>query len=128
MEKKVYHLLGGHAYSLDGELASTHIEEIFQVGTEKVNDQDVVETLLPKIIHLRHTSCHRRTTFRSGSLDCKKKTDQFHSKSCMSETRLVVEEHRTFEVPVEERMSGVEGAKESVSVQILWPRVGSWSP
>lgn len=37
-----HHLPCGHADGLGGELASTHVEKIFQAGAEKVDDQNVV--------------------------------------------------------------------------------------
>lgn len=37
-----HHLSCGHADSLGGELASTHVEEVFQAGTEEVDDQNIM--------------------------------------------------------------------------------------
>lgn len=53
---KLYHLLRGHAYGLDCELATTHVKEILKVRTEEVNDEDVVESLLSEIVYLRYAS------------------------------------------------------------------------
>lgn len=48
-----YHLLSNHDDSLDGELAVAVIEQVLQARTEKVNDQNVVEALLAKVINIR---------------------------------------------------------------------------
>lgn len=37
-----HHLPCGHADGLGGELASTHVEEVFQAGSEEVDDQNIV--------------------------------------------------------------------------------------
>jgi hypothetical protein len=52
-----YHLLCYHHDSLDGELSVAVIEEVLQAGAEKVNDEDVVETLLAKVVHIGDSSC-----------------------------------------------------------------------
>ena len=52
-----YHLFRRHADGLDGELAAAHVEEVLQVGPEKVDDEDVVEALLPEVVHLRDARC-----------------------------------------------------------------------
>ena len=49
-----HHLLRGHADRLDAELAAAHVEEVFEVGPEQVNDEDIVQTLLTKVVDLRN--------------------------------------------------------------------------
>jgi hypothetical protein len=50
-------LLRRHANSLDGELAAAEVEEVFQVRTQEVNDENIVETLLSKMVDLRNADC-----------------------------------------------------------------------
>jgi hypothetical protein len=50
-------LLRSHADGLDAELAATEVEEVFQVRTQEVNNEDVVETLLSEMVDLRNTDC-----------------------------------------------------------------------
>lgn len=52
-----YHLPGGHADGLDGEFPAAHVEEIFETGAQKVDDEDVVQALLTKVVDLRDTGC-----------------------------------------------------------------------
>ena len=52
-----YHLLCSHADSLDGELAPTHVEQVLQARPQKIDDEDVVQALLPKVVYLRDTGC-----------------------------------------------------------------------
>lgn len=47
-----YHLLCRHDDCLDGELAAAHVEEILEGRAEEINDEDVVQTLLAKVVHL----------------------------------------------------------------------------
>jgi hypothetical protein len=46
------HLFGDHDHRFDGEAASAVVEEVFERRTQQVNDQNVVKTLLAKIIHI----------------------------------------------------------------------------
>jgi hypothetical protein len=46
------HLSSSHAYGLDGKLATAHIKEVFQTRTKEVNDEDVVQALLAKVVDL----------------------------------------------------------------------------
>jgi len=50
-------LLRRHANSLDAELAAAEVEEVFQVRTQEVNDEDIMETLLSKMMDLRNAGC-----------------------------------------------------------------------
>lgn len=49
------HLLGGHDDGLDAKLAAAHVKEILKRRAEQVDDQNVVQTLLTKVVHLRNT-------------------------------------------------------------------------
>jgi hypothetical protein len=49
------HLFCGHTNGLDAELAAAEIEEVFQVRTQEVDDENVVEALLSKMVDLRNT-------------------------------------------------------------------------
>jgi len=52
--EKTNHLLCSHTNSLYAELAAAEVEEIFQVRTQEVNDENVVEALLSKMVDLRN--------------------------------------------------------------------------
>ena len=49
------HLFGGQADCLNREFSAAHVEEVFKVGPEEVNDEDIVETFLSEVMHLRDT-------------------------------------------------------------------------
>ena len=51
------HLLGDHDYSLDGELPVAVVEQILQTGAQQVDDQDVVQALLAKVVDIRDPGC-----------------------------------------------------------------------
>lgn len=55
-EKRSYHLFGDHHHSLDGESPVAMVEEIFQARAQEIDHQDVVQTFLPEIIHIRDAS------------------------------------------------------------------------
>ena len=57
--RRAYHLLGYHDNRLDGELPVAVVEQVLQTGTEEVDDQDVVEALLAKVIDIRDPGCTR---------------------------------------------------------------------
>ncbi len=40
---------------LDAELATAHVEEILERWTKQVDDENVVKTLLTKVVDLRNT-------------------------------------------------------------------------
>ena len=48
-----YHLLRYHDDSLDRELPVAVIKQVFQAGSEQVDDQDVVEPFLAEVIDVR---------------------------------------------------------------------------
>ena len=54
-ERCTHHLLRSHTDRLDGELAPAHVEQVLEVGAEEVNDKDIVESLLSKVVDLWHT-------------------------------------------------------------------------
>jgi len=35
-------LLSGHAHRLDSKLATTHVKQVFKIGTQKVDREDIV--------------------------------------------------------------------------------------
>ena len=53
------HLLGNHDHSLDGESAVAVVEEILQGRAKQVNDKNVVEAFLAKVIDIGNTSCEK---------------------------------------------------------------------
>jgi hypothetical protein len=56
-------LLCSHANGLDGELTTTHIKEILEVGPQEVNDEDIVEALLTKVVHLWYAGYAERREY-----------------------------------------------------------------
>lgn len=55
MPSRTHHLLRNHDTRLDGELSATHLKQILQAWSEEIDNQDVVETLLTKVVDLRDT-------------------------------------------------------------------------
>jgi hypothetical protein len=51
-----HHLSCSHADGLYRELPPAHIEKIFETGSKEVDDQDVVQTFLAKVVDLRDSS------------------------------------------------------------------------
>jgi len=51
------HLLGDHDHGLDREATSAVVEEVLERGSEQVNDKDVVEAFLTKVIDIGDASC-----------------------------------------------------------------------
>ena len=49
-----HHLLCCHAYRLNGELASTHVEEVLKIRTKQIDYEDIVESFLPEMVDLRN--------------------------------------------------------------------------
>lgn len=47
------HLLRGHARGLDAELATAHVKQVLQTGAEQVDNENVVQALLAKVVGLR---------------------------------------------------------------------------
>ena len=54
-----HHLSRGHTHGLDRELAPTHVEQILQTGPEQINDENVVQSFLSKMVYLRDTGYRR---------------------------------------------------------------------
>lgn len=44
------------------------VEKIFKRGTEKVDDEDVVQTLLTKVINIRDTGCDSVSCWRESDV------------------------------------------------------------
>lgn len=49
-------MLRDHDDSFHGELAVAVIEEVFQAGAEQIDDQDVVQTFLSKVVDVGDSS------------------------------------------------------------------------
>ena len=56
-KKKTDHLFRSHANGFDAEFAVAEVEEVFQVRAQEVNNEDVVKTLLTKMVDLRNADC-----------------------------------------------------------------------
>lgn len=54
-----HHLLSYHDNRFGGESPVAVVKEILQARTEQVDHQDVVQTLLAKVIDVRNASCGR---------------------------------------------------------------------
>lgn len=52
-----HHLFGCHYDSLDAELSPAHIKEVFQARPQQVDDQNIMQAFLSKIIDLGDTGC-----------------------------------------------------------------------
>lgn len=50
-----HHLLCGHHDGLDGEFAPAHVKEVLERWAKEVDDKDVVQSLLAKVVDLRNT-------------------------------------------------------------------------
>lgn len=55
-----HHLLSSHAHRLDGELATAHVEQILQVWSQEVDDENVVQAFLTEIMYLGNAGCTDR--------------------------------------------------------------------
>jgi hypothetical protein len=51
-----HHLSCSHADGLYRELLPVHVKKIFETGSEEVDDQDIVQTFLEKVVDLRDSS------------------------------------------------------------------------
>lgn len=54
--ERTYHLLGHHHNGLSGEPAVAVVKEILETGTEKVDNEDVVQALLAEVIDIGNAS------------------------------------------------------------------------
>ena len=52
-----YHLPGSHADGLEVKFSTAHVEQIFETRPQQVDDENVVQTLLSKMVNLRDTGC-----------------------------------------------------------------------
>lgn len=50
------HLLRNHHNRLDGEPSAAMIKKVFKRGTEEIDNEDVVETLLSKVVDVGNAS------------------------------------------------------------------------
>ncbi len=57
MESATHHLPRRHANGLHRELPSTHIEQVLQARAQEIDDEDVVQALLSKVVYLRDSGC-----------------------------------------------------------------------
>jgi hypothetical protein len=48
-------LFGDHDDGLDRESPSTSVEKVLKRGTEKIDDEDIVEAFLSEVINVRDT-------------------------------------------------------------------------
>jgi hypothetical protein len=74
-----YHLSCCHAHRLDREFAPAHVEQVFQAGSKQVDDEDVVQSLLTKVVYLGYTRCPdpRRKQGRSRKRKARKQKSTF---------------------------------------------------
>ena len=100
-------MLRRHTNSLDAELAAAEVEEIFQVGTQEVDDENIMETLLSKMVDLRNADCavSRGKTYAWMLLRARKTQNSRITYGCRSRFGMIdihpeVEELRTSGVPV----------------------------
>ena len=84
-----HHLSRGHTNGFDRELAPTHVEQILQTGPEQINDEDVVESFLSKVVYLRDTGCRRLSVSctREGERERRGQTDDIQREYDRNDTR-----------------------------------------
>ena len=62
-----HHLLRNHDNCLDRESPVAEVKEILQTWSEEVNDQDVVESFLTKIVDVRYSGyAHQLGAWEAG--------------------------------------------------------------
>lgn len=64
---KTHHLARRHAHGLDRELAAAHVEQVLETRPEEVDNEDIMEPLLPKVVYLRNPRCRAGGAARSAS-------------------------------------------------------------
>jgi hypothetical protein len=47
-------LLRRHAYSLDGEFTTAHVKEVFKIGSQKIDREDIMQALSAEVMDLRN--------------------------------------------------------------------------
>lgn len=62
-----YHLAGGHADGLDREFAATHVEEVLETGPQEINDEDVVQAFLSKVVYLWDAGWGWKVRLKNGT-------------------------------------------------------------
>ena len=50
-----YHLFSKHANSFDAKLATAHVKEVFEVRSKEIDDENVVEPFLSKVVYLGYS-------------------------------------------------------------------------
>lgn len=99
-----HHLPGSHADGLDAELPIAHVEKIFETRPQKVDDEDIVQAFLTKMVDLRDADCvmakqmmGQPNAERNKRAHC---TDDNQRGYDTSDIRLSAGELRPFGVPV----------------------------
>ena len=62
-----HHLSGSHADGLDVEFSVAHVEKVFETRSQKVDDENVVQSLLAKVVDLRNAGCFVEEQMRGSS-------------------------------------------------------------
>ncbi len=97
-----YHLLGHHADRLEAEPPVAVVKKILQRRAEQVDDQDVVQAFLAKVIDIGNAGC--RAWLDGKPLESRRRiTHGSPPGSCTSDTRRAAEERRSSWVPVGKR-------------------------
>jgi len=52
-----------HSDGLDTKLPITHVEQVLEVGPEKINHEDIVKSFLAEMVNLGYTGCNKWTYF-----------------------------------------------------------------
>ena len=58
-EGGTHHSACSHADGLDGKNSTAHLEQPFKIGPQRVDDEDVMQILLTKVVNLRDTGYFR---------------------------------------------------------------------
>lgn len=75
-----YHLLRHHHDGLRGELSTAVIEEIFQAGSEEIDDENIVQAFLAKVVNIgdarwkNPSACETRSTIDAAADDSRQPT------------------------------------------------------
>ena len=95
MHIESYHLFRNHDNCLDRESSVAVIKKIFQAWSEEVNDQDVVESFLAKVIDIWYAGCKCQCSSEWERLE----THGSRPKSCRFGIHLVIAVRRFSVVP-----------------------------
>ena len=107
-----HHLPCSHAHRLDREFAPTHIEQVLETGSQQVNDQNIVQTLLTEMVYLRDAHCSRWVSVRRTH---NKACSRTHGIPLVCDTTGIhreVEELLPFWAPTETKYAASESEKE----------------